>query len=184
MELRVDQFLITSDRYQYVLYELRKPTGAGAKNEESQIHLGYYTSIEPIFHRMLERGVKESTATDLKELIEVIRGQRLFIRKASNAIIEAILQMPRSELPEADPRPKDLNELIEEESASSEPDGIMTPNPKKRAAKNIPAPKPKPEPDEPGETAPEQPPAAEPRKQRGKRGPSLSDKLKKVKRKP
>ena len=175
MELRVDQFLITSDRYQYVLYELRKPTGAGAKNEESQIHLGYYTSIEPIFHKMLERGVKESTVTDLKELIEVIRGQRLFVRKASNAIIEAILQMPRSELPEVNPKPKDLNELIKEESISSEPDGIMIPNPKKKVTV-----KPSPAPE--SEQAP--PESVEPKKQRGKRGPSLSDKLKKVKRKP
>jgi hypothetical protein len=115
MEIKVDQFVITSDRYQYILYEERKGKDKETGIEkETMKFLGFFTHIEHIFLKILERGVKESTATDLKELIEVIRNQRLFVRKASNAVIEAILQMPRSALPESNPEIGDLNELIEE----------------------------------------------------------------------
>jgi len=122
MELKVDQFLISSDKLQYILYEFKKPEGPLAKSEESKVLLGYYTSIEPIFHKMLERGIKESEATTLEEVIDLLRGQRLFVRKASNAIIEAIHNMPRTELPHSNPKLLDLNELIDE-PVDIEPDG-------------------------------------------------------------
>lgn len=178
MELRVDQFLITSDKFQFVLYEFRKPEGATAKNDESQVFLGYYTTIEPIFLKMVERGIKESTAQTLEDLMYTLKGLRLFVRKASNTVIEAILKMDRSQLPASDPKPQDINELIDEPDPSTEPNQpelAPAPKPKKKTEKKAVV-EPVPEP----VVAKEEPKL---KKQRGSKVPSLSDKLKLTRRK-
>jgi hypothetical protein len=115
MELKVDRFLITSDRYQFVLHEMRKPPEETGKTEEFPVNIGYFTDMEQMVFKMLDMGVKGTTASDLQELIEVIRGQRLFVRKASNVIVEAINNLTdRSQLPGREPKPKDLDDLLDE----------------------------------------------------------------------
>lgn len=118
MELRIDQYSITSDRYQYVLYEMRKPEAGedGEQKDEYPVHLGYYTDLEHLLLKMLERGVKQASVQGVEDLMELLRAQRLYVRKASNAIIEAIHELTsRSELPRSEPKTKDLDDLLDRE---------------------------------------------------------------------
>ncbi|WOK01488.1 hypothetical protein [Pseudomonas phage UF_RH7] len=70
IEIRVaDAYVITSDKYQFILHQL-KEKGLESKNpgEETRALVGFYPTIRHLVTGMLQNELLESTACDLQEM--------------------------------------------------------------------------------------------------------------------
>ena len=122
MELKIDQYLITSDRFQYTLYEDRikkkkdEDDDIDEEKEPGKAFIGYFIGIEHLLLKLLSRNIDNSLAVDIKGLIEDIHGVKLYIRKASNAIIDVLHSLPK-EVQESLPKEslKELDQLVKEQ---------------------------------------------------------------------
>lgn len=101
MKLQIGPWVIVSDKYQYKLSQLviRKTEDKGDKTTE--VFEGYYTQFEGVLMAMLEKELNDQDVTDIRELIDNIQNLRIFVRKASTAIIEEIKKLPHSLLKDA-----------------------------------------------------------------------------------
>lgn len=109
MELRIGPWVITSDKYQYKLSRIMPKTSKASKKDQDDISedegesksgerlvfVGYYTEIEGILLALLDRELKDQEAENIGELIEGLQTIRVYIRKASNAIIDEIKKLPK-----------------------------------------------------------------------------------------
>mgnify|MGYP001488279732 CR=1 FL=1 len=66
---------LESDQYQYLLKEYSGKTYTNEKGEEREGFrvLGYYGTIEQAIRSLVEKKIKQSAATNLKELLEEVK---------------------------------------------------------------------------------------------------------------
>lgn len=69
MELRIwdDKYTIRSDQYQYTLFENKRKQ---ANNEEYEVAVGYFTTLQHLFKELAAREQRLSNATSLKEFVK------------------------------------------------------------------------------------------------------------------
>lgn len=89
MKVHVDGSLyIESDEYQFILREytgaISKPTKEGEEGRPVYRTLGYYTSVEGALNKVLTMKIKQSTASNLRELIYDVGEIRKEIRSKIN----------------------------------------------------------------------------------------------------
>ena len=86
--------------------------------------------------KLLDRKIDDSLSTDVKGLIEEIHGVKLYIRKASNAIIEVLHSLPndvQESLP--DDQVKELDQLVKEQARELQPKPKQVSEPKSKVKK-------------------------------------------------
>lgn len=102
MELKFSNFIVTSDKYQYTLQRLFKPTGKLAKNEESISTIGYYTDLEFLLTKVIKMKINDMDTLDIKELINKFSDLKLFIKETSDTIkllLDGLPQSVKKDLP-------------------------------------------------------------------------------------
>ena len=77
---------LESDAYQYLLKEYSGKTYTNEKGEEREGFrvLGYYGTIEQAIRSLVEKKIKQSTATTLNELLEEVKEIKDFITEKIN----------------------------------------------------------------------------------------------------
>lgn len=69
MDIRIGEHAIMSDSCNFILAKITQTS----KGEESKRYIGFYASLENLFKGLLKFKIRESEATDLKQLIADIK---------------------------------------------------------------------------------------------------------------
>jgi len=81
MRIELNDLVITSDKYQYVINKKTIAKSGQNKGEEVLIAQSYHPKLEQLAEKLLEMNVKKSDAQTLNDILTTIRATRQLIKK-------------------------------------------------------------------------------------------------------